>query len=51
MNKPPDRYLITKMKTQIATALLAGLAAAHSGVWTITFDGNKYCLSPNSVRV
>jgi hypothetical protein len=22
--------------------LFASLAAAHSGVWTITFDGNKY---------
>jgi hypothetical protein len=28
------------MKIEIATALLSGLAAAHSGVWTITFDGN-----------
>lgn len=29
------------MKAQIAIAFLSSLATAHSGVWTITFDGNK----------
>jgi hypothetical protein len=29
------------MKAEIATVLLVGLATAHSGVWTITFDGNQ----------
>jgi hypothetical protein len=31
-----------KMKTFGASLLFAGLAAAHSAVWNITFDGNMY---------
>jgi hypothetical protein len=32
------------MKAAIITSLIAGLqlAAAHSGVWTVEVDGNKY---------
>jgi hypothetical protein len=35
----PLQFFSINMK---AIFLFAGLAAAHSGVWTITFDGNKY---------
>jgi hypothetical protein len=30
------------MKAVSASILFAGLAAAHSAVWNITFDGNVY---------
>jgi hypothetical protein len=30
------------MKAAFSAALFAGLAVAHSGVWTVTVDGVKY---------
>jgi hypothetical protein len=34
--------IVSPMKLIIAVPLLAGLAAAHSGVWQVEVDGNVY---------
>jgi hypothetical protein len=39
------------MKTITVSLLLTGLAAAHSAVWNITFDGTLYVYNADPIWI